>query len=429
VHNYGWARVRKNSNSKKILIIGGGIGGLTAALSLRHFNMECVVFEQSPSLDEIGAGIQLSPNAMCVFAALGLDKDILRLGVEPDTCHLRDFRTGRLELSFPFKGFFEKRYGAKYVHIHRADLHHILTQKAKAENIDIHLGTRIVGYEQTSETICAIGADGKKHKGSLLIGADGIQSAIGAHMHTHNLQSPTPQHHAPQFAGQIAWRGIVPAEKIPHSTLEEIKNCVTNWMGPRQHFVSYFLRQGALVNFVAIAERANWTHANWYVEGDMAQLRSAFADWHAPVQEIIAACDRCSLWGLYARPPLPHWHDGRAVLLGDACHPMLPFMAQGAAMAIEDGYLLAKKLAEQSIKTNIKVTHVLQNYQSARKPRTSRVQKISRNNARLFHAHTRFARAIRQFKFKLARTSPCILVMVFALYMDRIYKKNVTRTD
>lgn len=406
--------------SKKILISGGGIGGLTAALALRQFNIECVVFEQSPTLDEIGAGIQLSPNAMFVFAALGVDKDILQQAVEPDKCDLRDFRTGRLELVLPFKGFFEKRYGAKYLHIHRADLHYILAKAAEAENIQIHLGQRIVGYEQNSETICAIGADGEKHEGSLLIGADGIQSAICAQMHAYK-----PQYHAPQFAGQIAWRGIVPTEKIPYSALKEIKNCVTNWMGPRQHFVSYFLRQGALVNFVAVAERANWTHENWYVEGDMAQLRAAFADWHAPVQEIIAACDRCSLWGLFVRPPLPHWFDGRAVLLGDACHPMLPFMAQGAAMAIEDGYLLARQLA----KPNIKLTQALQNYQFERQPRTSMVQKRARKNARLFHAHTRFARLIRQFKFKLARTMPCILTMVFTLYLDKIYKKNVTRTD
>ena len=157
----------------------------------------------------------------------------------------------------------------------------------------------------------------------------------------------------------------------------------------------------------------------------MAQLRAAFADWHAPVQEIIAACDKCTLWGLYARPPLPHWCDGRAILLGDACHPMLPFMAQGAAMAIEDGYVLAKQLAQK----NIRFTQALQNYQLARQPRTSMVQKISRDNAYLFHAHTRTARFIRRLKFKLAHSMPWVLAMVFALYMDKIYKKNVVRTD
>lgn len=392
--------------SKKILIAGGGIAGLCTALALvkRGFSVE--LFEQATTLSEVGAGLQLSPNAMQVLNELGLGEQLLALAFRPLNATMRHYQSGAEYLSLPLAEHCMRRYGAEYLHIHRADLLQILLQSALDGGVKIKLDAKVSTYQQSADEVQLTLANGDIIHGDVLLGADGIRSSI----HTQMLGETSAQ-----FTGQVAWRGTVPVGLLPKALVKPNANL---WVGPGRHFVSYYLRGGRLVNFVAVEERTNWTKESWHERGDIQQLRGAFTSWHPEVTEVLAAAEECFLWALFDRPPLPKWVDGKVALLGDACHPMLPFLAQGAAMAIEDAYVLAAMLASYS-----DTATALQKYQTLRLPRTSKIQTMARANAGLYHMSTMLDKS-KLWALKLAAKAAPKLA---SRPLEPIYTHNVVK--
>ncbi|WOE75700.1 FAD-dependent monooxygenase [Alterisphingorhabdus coralli] len=355
----------------KAIIAGGGIGGLTAALCLHHFGWDACVCEQAEAIAEVGAGIQISPNGMKVLRALGLDEAVLAAGFRPKAAEFRGGTSGRLIFRESMAGY-EAKYGAPYVHIHRADLIAIL-QQAVEERMPgaIHTHRQVTGYGQGADSAWLTLADGPQISGDVVIGADGIHSAIRTQM----LGAEKPR-----FTGNIAWRAVVPVEKLGLHVPDPVAGV---WFGEGKHAVTYLLRGGKLANFVGVVERDERQSESWTEQGTREQVLADFADWHPIVTTLIEQAEAHYRWALFDRKPLSQWVDGRVVLLGDACHPMLPFMAQGAVQAMEDGYVLARLLAESD-----SVSDALTGYFAKRHDRTSRVQMAARRNGDLFHQRT-----------------------------------------
>ena len=390
----------------KALIIGAGIGGLTAAIALARIGFEVEVFEKSARVEDIGGGIQQSPNAMAVWTALGLADKITALSCEPKAGILRDYKTGVALMTTTMRDVYEARYGHKYLHIHRADLVNILLKETQRLGVTIHFGRPCEEVQHINDRVNII-AGQINAVGDILIGADGIKSLI-----RQDIIGET----SPVFTKQVAWRGLVETEKLPKDFIPFAAN---NWLGPNRHFVSYYVRGGKLINFVAVEERGEWTDQGWRQKADKSELQTAFQGWDNRVMCLIEACEESYLWGLFDHPPLSKWTDRTMTLLGDAAHPMLPFMAQGAAMAIEDGWVLAHFLS----KNPNNLEQALTNYETARQPRTSALQKTSRDNAKLYHQSAGFGRTVRNLKFKIGSHVP---QAVFAR-LDKIYGVDVTR--
>ena len=351
-----------------IAVVGGGIGGLAAALSLLRVGFDVHVYEQARALGEVGAGIQMSPNAVRILARLGLSEESDRVGVRPLARQQRRWDDGRILLRAPLVGVVEEKFGAPYYQFHRADLLGMLARALPPERL--HVAHRFTGLIDRGERLEAQFDNGVRVVADVLVGADGIHSAVRS-----TLFGPEE----PRFTGCIAYRGLVPAERLRHLDLETTGQL---WMGPGGHFVHYFVSSRRLVNFVGIAERDAWQRESWTERGAVADALAAFAGWHPQVRAIIAAVSETFVWGLFDRAPLPQWSRGRATLLGDACHPMLPFMAQGAAQAIEDGATLAACLTRAN---GADVPAALRRYEALRLPRTARIQAMSRDNKTRFH--------------------------------------------
>ena len=351
-----------------VAIVGGGIGGLAAALSLLEAGVDAHVFEQAPALAEVGAGIQISPNGTRLLDRLGLREALARTGVRPVAFHQRRWDDGRTIQRSPLGETVEREFGAPYFHFHRADLLAALAGALPLERL--HLGHRLAGFTDHGDRVELRFANGERAEAGALIGADGIHSTVRA-----GLFGPE----RPRFTGCVAYRGLVPAERLAHLGLEIAAN---SWLGPGGHFVHYFVAGGRLVNFVAIMERDIWTRESWTDRGEVADALAAFAGWHPLVRAIIGAVDETFIWALFDRAPLARWSVGRVTLLGDACHAMLPFMAQGAVQAIEDGATLAACLRERGAGD---VAPALQWYEALRLPRATRLQEMSRANKTRFH--------------------------------------------
>ncbi len=387
-----------------ILISGAGLGGLCAALALARRGHAVRVAERTESLGEVGAGIQLSPNAMHVLRDLGVEPAIEAAGFEPDAAVIRDGRSGKPLVSVPLRARCRSRLGAPYLHIHRADLHAALAQAAEAAGAEILLGTEITGYAQDGAGIVAEAADGARLEAAALIGADGLRSPLRAAM-----LGPSQ----PRFTGHIAWRATVPAEYLPDDT---IPPDATSWIGEGRHLVTYYLRGGALINLVAIEERDAWTEESWHRPGDPGALRAAFAGWDERLTRLLALCETPFVWGLFDHAPLREWTDGRAALLGDAAHPMPPFMAQGAAMAVEDAWVLAECLGED-------IPSGLSRYARLRRPRAARLQRVSNANARSFHRQAGPAGRLNRLALHIGGLAPGLV----ARRLDRIWAHDVTQ--
>jgi len=365
----------------KILIVGGGVGGLTAALCCTHFGHDVMVFEQASRLEEVGAGIQIPPNAMKVFEALGIAGEISENAFRPEAIEARMGETGRPIFTIPLAEQAVEMWGSPYLHIHRADYIDAL-KKALDKRVPnaVHLSAAVTRYRNEPDRVSVNLQDGREFSGDILIGADGIKSSIRAQM----LGADKPV-----FTGNIAWRAVVPiaalGENAPNPTA-----CV--WMGRGRHGVTYRLRGGELANFVGVVERDDWTQEGWAEQGSKEEALKDFAGWHPSITGLIKAVKPGALyrWALFDRKPLPNWIDGRAVLLGDAAHPMLPFLAQGAAMAVEDSWVLARELT----RAGTPLAAALQAYQDQRHSRTSKAQAGSRSNMKTFHQSTKFG----QFK-------------------------------
>jgi salicylate hydroxylase len=351
----------------RIGVVGGGIGGLSAALALLRAGFDVHVYEQAPALGEAGAGVQISPNASRILHRLGLAEDLARTGVRPLAWQQRRWDDARTLLRTPLSGTIETAFGFPHYQVHRADLLAALAGALPAERV--HVGHRLTRVAECGDRVEARFADGARAEVDVLVGADGIHSRL-----RRILFGPED----PRFTGCVAYRGLVPAERVRHLGLETTAQV---WMGPGRHFVHYFVRGGRLVNFAAIVEQDAWTRESWTDRGEIADALAAFDGWHPHVRAIIEAVDETYVWALFDRTPLEGWSAGSVTLLGDACHAMLPFLAQGAAQAIEDGATLAACLAG----AGADVAGALRRYERLRIPRTSRVQATSTANKARFH--------------------------------------------
>ncbi len=353
--------------SPEVAVIGGGIGGLSAALQLLKAGLDVHVYEQAPRITEIGAGLQISPNASRLLHRLGLREAMDAVGVRPRAVHQRRWDDGKTLQRAPLGPEVEAQFGAPYYHFHRADLVNLLAAAVPPERL--HVGHRLVDLEQRGERVTARFEHGASAEADLLIGADGIHSRVRT-----IIFGPEK----PRFTGCVVWRGMVPAERIAHLDVEVASH---NWMGPGGHCVHYWVSARRSMNVVCCVEHGSWTAESWTDRGEVADVLRRYEGWHPIVRGLIAAFPETYIWALHDRAELPRWTEGRVTLLGDACHPMLPMMAQGAAQSIEDGAALASLLKAMPDD----VPGALKRYETLRKPRATRLQEVSATNRARFH--------------------------------------------
>jgi salicylate hydroxylase len=351
----------------KVVVVGGGIGGLVTTLALLKHGMDVDVYEQSTQLGEVGAGIQISPNGTRVLLALGLEEPLRRIAVSPLRKEIRHWRTGNTWNWYNLGAASDQRYGAPHVLLHRGDLHGMLVDAVRRLKPDaIHLGTRCVDIIRAEGHVDVRFATGETVRAAYVIGADGIHSKI-----RERLFGPS----RPEFTGCVAWRAVVPMQRLPAGAATMVS---TNWLGPRGHMLHYPIRGGELLNLLAIVERDDWQVESWTVKGTTEELANDFPGWHSDVQAIIRNIDTPFKWALMVRGPMPQWSEGRVTLLGDACHPTLPFLGQGGVMAIEDSYVIAACL-----KKHFKdPANAMARYEEIRRERTSAVVRKSHENRR-----------------------------------------------
>ncbi len=355
----------------KIIIAGAGLGGLAAASCLLKAGFDVDVYEQAPVLGEVGAGIQISANAFHVMRHLGLGEELLKVGVQPGAYVFRLHDTGEELQRFNLSADHEAKHGAPYVQLHRADFHDILAARARSFKPDlIRLDHRLTGFIETADYVEARFANGHVARGDLLIGADGLKSAV-----RQQIVGETPA----TYTGDGAWRLLVPAERLPKPFLPPVMSV---FMGPGGHAVCYYLRAGALLNFVGIIETGDVREESWTLKLPWEKLKSDFAGWHPDLQTIIdrGDHDQCFRWSLHNRAPIRSWSTRRATLLGDSAHPTLPYLAQGAVMAIEDGAVLTRALTIAG-----SISDALSLYERNRVDRTARIVEQSTFNRKLFH--------------------------------------------
>lgn len=340
----------------EITILGAGIAGLAAATSLGQRGFGVRVLEQAPAITEVGAGLQISPNGAAVLRALGLGDALSEGGVKAQAVELIDGRSGRRVVRFPLDH-------KEYYLLHRADLIEMLRRRAVQEGAKIDLGRVATGVTAGDRSVDLTFADGTEIKAQTLIGADGVHSVARA-----ALGSTEPA----QFTRQVAWRALVPnpADTDPVARVH---------MGPGKHIVHYPLAGGRLMNIVAIEERDEWTADGWNFADDSARLRAAFMDFALPVRDLLAAVEDVHLWGLHKYPVLEKWTEGGLCLIGDAAHPTLPFLGQGANMGLEDAWVLADCLAGGVS------DKAFARFEALRKPRATKIVQAAQQNARNYH--------------------------------------------
>jgi 2-polyprenyl-6-methoxyphenol hydroxylase-like FAD-dependent oxidoreductase len=355
-----------NGRSPVIAIVGAGMGGLVAAATLRRAGIDAQVYEQAGEFARVGAGIQITPNAMKVPRGLGLQERLQRIGFPPLSGLNREWDSGRVLNELPIEGVTETRYGAPYLCIHRAELHAALVSSVPSECI--HRGKRLVDFDQDARTVTLAFADGSHASADAMIGADGIHSIV-----REKILGPEQ----PRFTGRLAYRTTFTASLLGDTQIAPSR---TKWWGPDRHIVIYFTtaRRDEVYFVTSQPEGSGWmTPESWSMKGDLTELREAFAGFHPEVQGVLAACPEVHKWAILIRDPLPTWSQGRVVLLGDACHPMTPYMAQGAAQAMEDAVVLARCVEDVQGED---LPAAFERYEAARKPRTSQVQATSAAN-------------------------------------------------
>ncbi len=353
-----------------VLIAGAGIGGLTAALAMLKAGIDVDLYEQAPELTEIGAGFQMSANGTRVLYHLGMGEAIDRIAWQPDGKEIRIWNTGQAWKLFDLGAESVERYGYPYLMFHRGDLHLALADAVCAIKPDaIHLGAPCAGCEQDGNGVRLLLDGGETVSGDVLVGADGVhsnirQSIFGADERT--------------FSGLIAWRGVIDKEKLPDEMTRPVG---VNWVGPGGHVVHYFVRHGDMLNIVGILEKDDWQVESWTAQGTHEECLADFEGWHPAIRETFRHIEIPFKWALMRREPMAQWTIGRVTLLGDACHAMVPMLAQGAVMAIEDGMVLARCLQAWPDDPQT----ALARYEAARLDRTARCIRGSNENADRFH--------------------------------------------
>jgi salicylate hydroxylase len=353
----------------RVAIVGAGIGGLAAACALRQRGIDVEVFERSTMLEEVGAGLQIGPNGFKVFRALGLEAELMRNAFEPISIMSITWDEGRLRFRQPLRAVAREKYGAPYMTAHRADLHNLL--RRAAGDTPIHLGVNCIGAETVNGTAVVRFADGATAEADIVIGADGIRSAIRA------------QHFGadrPRFTEMMAWRAIVPMDCVPTrvgpgGSVKLDHGEYFGWIGPNGHVICYPIGvNGDKLNIFGGHVTEQWVEESWSVPSSREELIAAKAGWNEALLDMFRHVEHVYKWGIYDRDPLPQWSRGRIALLGDAAHPTMPTLAQGANMAIEDGYVLARNLARHGDDFET----ALKTYVAQRKPRTDWVTLKSR---------------------------------------------------
>jgi 2-polyprenyl-6-methoxyphenol hydroxylase-like FAD-dependent oxidoreductase len=355
---------------QQVLIVGGGIGGLTAALALARQGIPAQVIEQAAEFKEIGAGIQLGPNVFRMFERLKLIEPISALAVFPENLVMLDSISGEEVTRIPLGDAFRKKFHHPYALIHRADLHNVLLDACRASNlIKLDAAQKIVEVEEIDGGVKAKTAIGKDYRGAALVGADGLWSTI---------RQLVVGDGKPKPAGHITYRAVLPTSEIPEQYRWRNMGL---WAGEKVHFVLYPLRTGELYNLVAVFH-SNRYEEGWDSYGDPAELHERFALTCAPVRALLAKIESWRMWVLCDRPPIKDWSKGRITLLGDAAHPMLQYLAQGACMAVED----AVCLADRAVAADGDYATAFRAYQQMRYLRTGRVQIMARVYGEFYHA-------------------------------------------
>lgn len=354
----------------RILIAGAGIGGLMAALALAQKGFDVAVYEQAAQLGEVGAGVQMSANGSRLFYELGIGDALSAVACHPTGKEIRLWSSGQTWQLFDLGAESIARYGHPYLMLHRADMHRVLVDALNQLRPGcVHLNHKVQNIQQDGTRVALHFEHGASAHGEVLIGADGVHSVVRRCLFGADQ---------PVFTGCMAWRGLIPAEQLSAHLQRPVG---INWVGPGRHVVHYPVRRGELVNFVGIVERDDWQEESWNQRGTQAECAQDFAGWHSHVQEMIAHIETPYKWALMGRPPLPTWQQGRISLLGDACHPTLPFLAQGAMMALEDAIVLARCLARHADQPET----ALARYEAVRLERTSKIVVGSTENAKRFH--------------------------------------------
>jgi 2-polyprenyl-6-methoxyphenol hydroxylase-like FAD-dependent oxidoreductase len=353
-----------------ILIAGGGIGGLAAAYALGLDGHPVTVLEQSSAFGEIGAGIQLGPNAFRVFDYLGLTEAINQVAYFPPHMDMKDVRTGEQIVRLPLGDASRAAYGFAYGVIYRVDIHQVLLDACKSlPNITLTTNAKVASYDQSTSGVRVHLADGKALQGAALIGADGLWS---------RTRESIVGDGKPRVSGHIAYRAVLKREEVPDHLWNPN---ITLWGGEKTHFVHYPLRRGELFNLVAVFHSSKYDEG-WDTFGDPAELQERFAQAVPPVRELMAKIETWKMWVLCDREPVKNWSERRVTLLGDAAHPMLQYLAQGAVQAMEDAVVLREALRF----TKGDVVTAFQKYQQARYLRTGRVQLTARFYGEIYHA-------------------------------------------
>jgi len=358
------------SSHPRILIAGAGIGGLCCALALIQRGFHVTVLEQAPQLGEVGAGFQVSANGVRCLAHLGLESELKEFATEAGGKQVRLWNTGQTWKLFDLGAESVRKYGFPYYMLYRPDLHGLMERHVRRLQPDaIRLGAKVVGVTHLDDSVQVELDGGERVRGDVLIGADGVHSQVRRAMFGDG---------AAQFTGCVAWRGLIARAKIPAHLRA---NVGTNWIGPGAHVIHYPLRNGELMNFVGIVERTDWQVESWTERGSVQECLRDFERWHDDVRSLINGIEQPYKWALLSRQPLKTCTIGRATLLGDAAHPTLPFLAQGAVMALEDGIVLARCIAANAERPEV----ALARYEALRIERTSRVVLGSAANAARFH--------------------------------------------
>jgi 6-hydroxynicotinate 3-monooxygenase len=348
-----------------VAVIGAGMGGLATAAALRRTGgIDVTVYEQAVGFSRVGAGIQIGCNAVKVMREFGLEPTLRAAAFYPRSWNNRNYDTGEVRFDLIFGEAAEERWGAPYLLAHRGDLHAALASVVPES--DLRLDHKLTGLEQPSEGGVRLRfANGAVADVDAVVGADGVHSLVKQILFGEDQ---------PHFTGRIAYRTVFPASRLNGYAIDDC----TKWWGPNRHIVIYYVKPDrSEVYFVTSQPEPGFEVESWSAMGDMNELREAFAAFHPQVRHVLASCPSVHKWALVDRDPLPQWCDGSVTLLGDSCHPMTPYMAQGAAMAIEDAAVLSRCLngADRD-----GVPEAFRRFEATRKPRTSRMQLSSRTN-------------------------------------------------
>lgn len=351
-----------------VAVIGAGIGGLAVAACLRQIGVDVTIYEQAPQFSRVGAGIQMGPNAMQVLTRLGLRERLAAVAYTPPALANREWDTGEVTFSLPMGNRAEETYGAPYFLLHRGDLHEALTTLVPPDIV--HLDRRVTAIHELADEVTLDFHDGSSVTADAVVAADGVHSIVRQQMFSADDAV---------FTKRVAYRTVFPTSLMGGSPPDVAS---TKWWGVDRHIVIYFVSAGREIYFTTSVPDEDWTTESWSAQGDVDELRRAFVGFHPEVQAVLEACPSVHKWAIYDRDPLETWHSDRVVLLGDACHPMTPYMAQGAATALEDAVVLSRCIEQLGFG---RLREAFATYESVRKPRTSRIQGESRSNRWLHH--------------------------------------------